>query len=183
MTESADVVLESECTAADIAAVGAVFEAAGIRADVRGGYIRESAADLTWLVIIFVGAWASGTFVKAALQGAGDEAGRDAWRALMRLIKAIYEARESSQSSQGSVSIRIAGPPVEIPLPPELPEVAYQRLFEIEDPRARLSGILMWDNEAQAWVDALAGKLRCDYPRCSERATRPSTRSARPGEK
>jgi hypothetical protein len=106
--------------------------------------------------------------VKAALQGAGDEAGRNAWHALMDLIKAIYEAR---QSSRGSVSIRIAEPPVEIPLPPDLPNVAYQRLLEIEDPRARLSGILMWDNEVQAWVDALAGKLRCDYPQCSESAT------------
>jgi len=37
MTGSVDVVLESECTAADVAAVGVVFEAAGIRADVRGG--------------------------------------------------------------------------------------------------------------------------------------------------
>jgi hypothetical protein len=45
--------------------------------------------------------WASGTFAKAALQGAGDEAGRDAWRALMRLIKAIYEARQSSQALSG----------------------------------------------------------------------------------
>ena len=176
MTEFVDVILESECTAADVAAVGAVFEAAGISADVRGGYIRESAADLPWLVIIFVGVWASGTFVKAALQGAGDEAGRDGWRALMHLIKAIYEARQSSQASQGSVSIRIADPPVEIPLPPELPEVAYQRLFEIKDPPARLSGILMWDNEAQAWVDARAGKFRCDYPRCSEQATQARVR-------
>lgn len=134
------------------------------------GVIRESAADLPWLMI-FVGVWAVGTFMKAALQGAGDEAGRDAWSALMRLIKAIYEARQSSRASQGSVSIRIVDPPVEIPLPPDLPEHAYQRLFEIENPRARLSGILMWDNEAQAWVDALAGKLRCDYPRCSEQAT------------
>jgi hypothetical protein len=168
MTEFVDVVLESECTDADIAAVAAVFEDAGIPADVRGGYVRESAADLPWLVVIFVGVWATGTFVKAALQGAGDEAGRSSWRALMRLIKAIYDAR---QASQGSVSIRIADPPAEIPLPPELPDVAYQRLLEIEDPRARLSGILMWDNEAQAWVDALAGKLRCDYPQCPEKAT------------
>ena len=133
------------------------------------GVIRESAADLPWLVMIFVGV-AVGTFMKAALQGAGDEAGRDAWRALMRLIKAIYEARHS-RASRGSVSIRIVDPPVEIPLPPDLPEHAYQRLFEIENPRARLSGILMWDNEAQAWVDVLTEKLRCDYPRCSEQAT------------
>lgn len=171
MTESVDVVLESECTAADIDAVEAVFETAGIPVNVRAGYIRESAADLPWLIIIFVGVWAAGTFVKAALQGAGDEAGRDAWRVLMRLIKAIYEARRPSQESQGSVSIRIADPPVEIPLPSGLPEVAYQRLFEIEVPRARLSGILMWDNEAQAWVDAFAGKLRCGYPRCLASAT------------
>ena len=171
MTEPLDVVLESECTAADVDAVAAVFEAVGIPADVRPGYIRESAADLPWLVIIFVGIWAGGTFIRAALQGAGDEAGRDAWRALMHIIKAIYEARQSSSAAGGSVSIRIADPSVEIPLPPELPEVAYQRLFEIEDPQARLSGILMWDSEAQAWVDALAGRLRCNYPRCPERAT------------
>ena len=55
----------------------------------------------------------TGTFLKAALQGAGDEAGRAGWRALMRLVKALYEARAGSRVSEGTVSIQAEEPRVE----------------------------------------------------------------------
>ena len=176
MDERADVLLESECSDADLAAVAEVFADVGIPAEVAGAYVRRSAAELPWLVIIGVGAWATGTFLKAALQGAGDEAGRAGWRALMRLVKALYEARAGSRVSEGTVSIQAEEPRVEISLPPDLPDLAYQQLWETESPDAPLSGILMWDNETQAWINALARKLRCAYPGCQDAATEGRTR-------
>jgi hypothetical protein len=171
MADRADVILESECSSADLMAVIEVFERAGIPADVTASYARRSAAELPWLVIIGISAWGAGTFVKAALEGVGDEAGRAGWRALMRLVKALYKAREPSRASEGTISIKLSEPPLEIPLPPDLPETAYRRLWETEDPRAPLSGILIWDSETEAWLDALARRNRCDYPSCQEWAT------------
>lgn len=131
-----EVLLESECSDTDRAAVAAVFEAVGIQANVRGAYIRESAAILPWLIIIGTG-YASWTFVKAALQGAGDEADREGWRMLLRLVKALYEARSNSPAPEGTVSVQAEQPQVEIPLPPDLPELAYRRLWQIETASVR----------------------------------------------
>jgi hypothetical protein len=175
MAGCVDVILESECSAADVAAVRAVFEAAGIPTDVSGGYARRSAGELPWLIVITISVWASRAFLKAALEGAGDEAGKQGWHALMRLVRALYEARSSSRSPEGAVSIRTSEPPLEIQLPPSLPEAAYRRLWQVETPRAQLSGILMWDDVTQDWVDALARRMRCDYPNCVEQAAHERT--------
>jgi len=164
VTNRVDVILESECSAADLTAVAEVFKAAGISAEVRAAYVRESAGDLPWIILVGLPLWAGGVFLGAALQGAGDEAGRAGWRALMRLVRDLYEARKASRAPEGTVSLGISDPLLEIPLPPDLPDVAYRHLCEIEEPRAMLSGILMWDNKSQAWTDARAAKYRCDYP-------------------
>jgi len=94
----------------------------------------------------------------AAVDGAGAEAGRDAWRGLKRLITDLYETRRSSQAPQGEVSIEDAETKVKIALPPNLPDQAYRILIEIGNPSAPLSGMLRWDNDAQDWV---GGQYRC----------------------
>src|ERR1022692_3227231 len=126
MTEpmAVNVMLERECTEADLAAVAEVFDGAGIPANVHGSIIRLSAADLAWIVAVALPGWAGWTFFKAALQGAGDEAGRDGWRALMGFVKGIYDKRDvASQVPEGTVTITVSEPPVEIVLPPDLPDL------------------------------------------------------------
>jgi hypothetical protein len=154
--------------------VAEVFADVGIPAEVAGAYVRRSAAELPWLVIIGVGAWATGTFLKAALQGAGDEAGRAGWRALMRLVKALYEARAGSRVSEGTVSIQAEEPRVEISLPPDLPDLAYQQLWEIESPDAPLSGILRDNGRRPGSMRWRAA--RCALPRLPDAATQGRTR-------
>ena len=171
MADRVSVMLESECSEADLAAVAEIFAEKGIPADVSAAYSRRSASDLPWLIVIGISFWISGTFVKAALEAAGDEAGRQGWRALKHLVQALYEARKGTRAPTGRVSIRITEPPVEIPLPPSLPDDAYRELWEIEKPSAPISGIIMWDNETQSWIDAQARRIRCDYPHCHELAT------------
>ena len=67
----------------------------------------------------------------AALAGAGDEAGRDGWKGLKRLITGLYEARRASRAPQGGVTLKDSEPRVEIQLPPDLPDEAYRRLWEM----------------------------------------------------
>lgn len=177
MTDRIDVMLETECTDADITAVTQVFETAGIPADISAVYARRSAGPLPWVIIIG-GGYIAWEFLKSAVQGAGDEAGRDGWRALMRLVTALYEARKDSRAEQGTVSIE-PSEVQEILLPPDLPEEAYRKLWEIEEPHASMSGQLRWNDETQAWADALARTMRCDYPGCQDWATQ--TRAKHPG--
>jgi len=172
-----EVSLEAEASAADRAAVAGVFESVGIRADVQATYIRRSADLLPWLIVIAVAV----RFLWAAVGGAGDEAGRDAWKGLKWLVAGLYEARRSSQSPQGGVSIRDSETGVEIQLPPGLPDQAYVRIVQIATPSAPLSGILRWDEDAQDWRDVFAGQYRCFYPGCSADATQSRVRNPAPG--
>jgi hypothetical protein len=173
-----EVSLEAEASAADREAVVRVFESADIQADVRADYIRRSADLLPWLIVIGV---VAARFLWTALGGAGDEAGRDAWRGLKSLVTGLYEARRSSESPQGGVSIRDSETSVEIQLPPGLPDQAYIRIIQIEFPNAPLSGILRWDDNAQDWTDVFAGQYRCFYPGCSADATQSRVRNPAPG--
>src|ERR1035441_4822016 len=154
-----EVSLEAEASAADRAAVAGVFESVGIRADVQATYIRRSADLLPWLIVIAVAV----RFLWAAVGGAGGE------------------ARRSSQSPQGGVSIRDSETGVEIQLPPGLPDQAYIRIVQIATPSAPLSGILRWDEDAQDWTDVFAGQYRCFYPGCSADATQSRVRNPAPG--
>jgi hypothetical protein len=173
-----EVSLEAEATAADRAAVAGVFESADIQADVRADYIRRSIDLLPWLIVISV---VTARFLWAAVGGAGDEAGRDAWKGLKGLITGLYEARRSSQAPEGGVSIRDEEARVEIQFPPGLPDLAYIRIIQIETPSAPLSGILRWNEDGQDWVDVFAGQYRCFYPGCSADATQNRVRSPAPG--
>jgi hypothetical protein len=149
-----EVVLESEVTDVERAAVAEAFESAGIQADVQGAYVRRSTDLLPWIIEIIV-TGVGARFMWAAAAGAGDEAGRDAWKRLKKLITDLYEARQASRAPQGGVSLRDSGSEVEIQLPPDLPDAAYRRLCEIENLTAPLSGILRWDNDLQDWTDVL----------------------------
>jgi hypothetical protein len=135
-----------------------------------GRFIRRSTSVLPWIIEIVVGG-AIGKFLWAAAAGAGDEAGRDGWKALKRLIIQLYEARKASRAPQGGVTIRDKETGTLIQLPPDLPNEAYQRLYEIETFSAPLSGLLRWDAEAEAWRDMFVGEYRCMYPGCLSDAT------------
>jgi hypothetical protein len=161
MTERLDVVLESECLAADVAAVSEVFETAGIPATVSAAYARRSAGELPWMIIIggftAVATW---TFIKAALQRRRRTEGSRLTRADAPCQRAVCGTKGIPHPTRLSEHHDLRGSGDRVAT--RLPEEAYRQLFEIEEPRAPLSGLLMWDNETQAWVDALARKFRCD---------------------
>jgi hypothetical protein len=178
LTSTVEVSLESGAADAECFAVAEVFESAGIRAVVRGDLIRRSADLAPWLIEI-TAAWTIAKFLGAAAAGFADEAGRDAWKGLKRLITGLYKAREASQAPEGEVTLKEEAV-IKILLPSDLPDQAYRRLYEIEDLSAPLSGILRWDNDAQDWTDVFAGEYRCSYPGCSAWATQSRVRQPAP---
>jgi len=164
-----EISLEAGAAEAECRAVAGVLESVGVRATVRADMIRHSVDLLPWIVEIGLG-WPTVRFLAAAAAAAGDEAGRDGWKGFKRVIGRLYEARKDSPAPRGGVTLReLDG--VTIQLPPDLPDEAYRRLFEIEELRAPLSGVLRWDDTAKEWADALAGRLTCNYPACSAWAT------------
>jgi hypothetical protein len=175
-----EVMLESEITDAERAAVAEVFESAGIKVDVQAAYIRRGVGLFPWIIDITVVA-AGGRFMWAALGGAGDEAGRDGWKGLKRLIAGLYGARRASRAPQGGVILKDSESKVEIQLPPDLPDEAYRRLWEIDDLTAPLSRILKWDIDVRDWIDVFTGQYRCFHPGCTAPATQSRVRQPEPG--
>ncbi len=158
----------SSATQAERQAVTAAFETAGVPA-----YLTSSGAlsPMPWLIDI----WAPlAAFLTAVSASAGAEAGKDAWKALKHLVKRLYDARDSSPPPQaGGVTLRDPDLDVEIPLPPDLPDQAYRRLYEIVSLDAPLSRTLKWDNKLRAWTDTPGS---CRYFGCPARATQPRIR-------
>ncbi len=178
VTRPVQKLLESECPPEQQAAVAKVFEDAGIPADVQAAVIRRSAELAPWLIDIEVGVK---FLVAAAATGFGLAAGTDGWQGLKRLVQSLYKAREGSEAPQGGVVLRDPDAGVQIPLPPDLADEAYRRLYALEAPAAPLSAMLVWNSEKRTWQDVFEGKLRCDYPGCTEFATQARLRQPRPG--
>ena len=175
-----EVMLDSEVTDAERAAIAEVFESVGIKFDIQAAYIRRGVGLFPWIIEITAAA-AGGRFMWAALAGAGDEAGRDGWKGLKRLITGLDQARRASRAPQGGVTLKDSEPRVEIQLPPDLPDEAYRRLWEIENPTAPLSGILKWDNDLRDWIDVFTGHNCCFHPGCTAPATQSRVRQPEPG--
>jgi hypothetical protein len=94
--------------------------------------------------------------------------GADGWTGVKDLVRHLCEARKGKA---GGVTLRDPETRTEIPLPPDLPDEAYRRLAEIENPRAPQSGYLRWDSGRREGIDPLAGLYRCPYQDCAEPAT------------
>jgi hypothetical protein len=152
-----EVRLERSSTEAERQAVRTIFEVTSISANVT----NEMSSELSPVILMpwFIDIWMPlGTFLSAVAAGAGTAAGKDAWKALKRFVKRLYDSRKSSQAPQGP-GVRIQDKSAEIPLPPDLPDEAYQRLYEIENlptgavgpPRRRVE----WDSDLQAWAEPL----------------------------
>jgi hypothetical protein len=168
MTDPVHVIVESECSKADQAAVAWVFASAGIPVDIEPAYARRSAEILPWIIQIETSLGHLVSYLLAgAAGGATGAAGADGWAALKGLVSRLRNARATAA---GDVTIKEIESESEILLSAELPDEAYQRLLELEATRPLQSGILKWDREQRAWIDPLAGYLWCRYPGCMEPA-------------
>lgn len=120
-----NVILEADPTDDELAAVTASFREAGfdprVSSDPRA---KGAGGDYPWMVIISVPV---GLFIKALVE----EAGKDAYKHLERLVKRLYDARKASKFTHGSVLIEDTDTSASATLQPEVSEEVWQALAEV----------------------------------------------------
>lgn len=141
-----DVMLEMEAPPDDVDAVKRVFQKEGIGCTFNGKFIRLSAGELPWVIFLCA---PLGVFFTAFLKSAGQEAGRDAYLALRRLVSRLYAAR---RKNDGSIAIIGSENYTQIDLREDLPEEAYRQLAEM-GPHELDGGNWIWDFKQNHWID------------------------------
>lgn len=104
------------------------------------------AGAFPWVVMISVPATAFFTAIAS-------ETGKDAYKALERLVGRIYKARKAAGEFTGSVTFVDEETGTWINLPPDLPDDARRALGEIEW-NSLPSAVLRWDRDRGRWGDA-----------------------------
>ena len=139
-----DVLLDSGATAAEVTAVTDVLRNEGMEGSVEAALSSRGVGEFPW-VIILLGPVA--VFFSAFLTGFGQEAGRDTYQGLRRLISRLCRAR---RSTNGSVSLSDKDTRTEIVLVDDLPEEAYRQLAEksLEELKG---GYWTWDPKLGRW--------------------------------
>ena len=141
-----DVTLEMEAPPKEVVAVEEVLREEGIRGKVRATYMRLSMGELPWAIILLAPLF---WFISAFFVGAGQEAGRDAWKGLRKLVSRLYAAR---RNKHGRITIRTTDTHTIIALQDDLPDEAYKRLVQMSPDRLN-GGNWIWDFKQKRWVN------------------------------
>ena len=141
-----DIVLEMGASPDEVADVEEVLRKEGIRGTVRASHIRLSVGELPWVIFLSASFF---VFYVEFLRGAGQEAGRDAWKGLRKLVSHLYGAR---RNKRGSITIRTTDKLTIISLQDDLPEEAYKQLAQIASDRLK-GGNWIWDSDQNRWID------------------------------
>ena len=139
-----DILLDSDASDSEVAAVMDVAREEGIESSVQANYFRKSLGELPWVIFLSVQV---GVFFSAFLKAAGQEAGRDAYLGIRRLVSRLYNAR---RNSNGSVVLLDDNTRTHITLNADLPEEAYKQLAQI-DPEQLKGGYWTWDFDQKKW--------------------------------
>ena len=139
-----DILLEMEAPSQEVADVEEVARREGIRGSVRPSLIRLSQGELPWVVILLDPV---AILFSAFLKGAGQEAGRDAYKRLKSLVSRLYNAR---RNRNGSVTVEDFETSTYIVLSDDLPEEAYRQLAELGLEQLK-GGYWVWDYERNQW--------------------------------
>lgn len=141
-----NVILEADPTDDELAAVKAGFREAGFDARVSSDpWAKGAGGDFPWMVIISVPV---GLFIKAL----AEEAGKDAYKHLKRLVKKLYDARKASQFTHGSVIVQDTDTSASATLPPELSEEAWQAVAEVSF-EGLPGATYRWNSETGEWQE------------------------------
>jgi hypothetical protein len=140
-----EVEMDVEASADEVQAVRAAFSDAGLDATVEAGLERRGADTYPWTIYVTVP-------IGLLLAGFLYAAGGDAYLAVKRLVAGLYAARRKSSSPQGTVVMMDADSHEWVMLDDDLPDLAWQRLFETEVGKTE-SGQLRWDPKTESWRD------------------------------
>ena len=139
-----DVLLDSGASAAEVTAVTDVLRNDGMEGSVEAALSSRGVGEFPW-VIILLGPVA--VFFSAFLTGFGQEAGRDTYQGLRRLVSSLFRAR---RSSNGSVTLLDENTRTHIVLTADLPEESYRQLAEMSLEQLK-GGYWTWDPKLDRW--------------------------------
>jgi hypothetical protein len=137
--------MDIEASADEVKAVRAAFTDAGFDVTVEARNVRRGAGTYPWLIYFTV---PIGLFLTGFLNAAG----QDAYQAVKRLVTDLYAARQISKSRRGTVVLMDVDSHEWVMLDDDLPDLAWQRLFETEVGKTE-SGQLRWDPKTESWRD------------------------------
>ena len=143
-TLNIEILLDAEALPHEVAAVEEVAQEEGLRAPVSASFFRNSLGDLPWVIFLLAPV---SVFFSAFLTGVGQEAGRDAYQAVRRLVSQLYGAR---RDGQGGVAFWDSNTFTHVVLLPDLPEEAYGQLTQIGSEQLE-GGYWVWDFEKKRW--------------------------------
>ena len=134
-------VVDASASADEVAAVSQIAHEEGLPGRVNPTLSYKSVGDVPWWVILLV--FANFTFFKGFL----NEAGRDSYQGLRRLISRLFNAR---RDAQGTVRIKVAKQITTIQFTADLPEQAFTMLAKI-DLDTLENDFLYWDADQGRW--------------------------------
>ena len=133
-------VLDEDASSDEVAAVQQIALEAGLSGPVTATYGRRSIEELGWIILIQ-------TPVFFFLKSFFEEAGRDSYRGLLKLVS---DLRATRQKEQGHVEISDSRTTIVISSP-DLPEEAFKQLADLLE---NIEGkYLVWDPDQKSWVD------------------------------
>jgi hypothetical protein len=147
-TRDVEVHLDDEATQAEVEAVERAFRKAGYDTQPEASVGRKSLELLPWVIYVTVG----GTIL-SFFQGFGSEAGKDAWHAVKRWAREIWDAREGAGNGSGSIVLRDSEHS-NVVLSNNIPDAALDALRDLDWSEHR-GGYLVWNDERGEWVDPL----------------------------
>lgn len=140
-----DLLLDGDASAAEVSAIKDVLRDEGIEGSIEAALSRRGVGEFPWMIIL-LGPLA--VFFKAFLEGLGQEAGRDTYQGLRRLVSKLFRAR---RDLNGSVSLSDEDTRTEIVLVDRLPEEAYRQLTE-KSLEELTGGYWTWDPRLGTWI-------------------------------
>ena len=111
--------MEAEASDDEVAEIAAAFAESGIPVEVRACRESQGAGPFQWELMIAVPTTAFFTALAA-------EGGKDAYKALKRLVGRIHAARTAAGRTTGSVAVVEEATSTWLLLPPELPDEAWR---------------------------------------------------------
>jgi hypothetical protein len=134
-----EVAIEEEAAVEEVDAIERLFDEAGVRTVVSASVGRKSADLLPWALMLKIP-------LTAFVTGLAAKASEDAWIALKRLVRAIYEARRRPDRADGSIWLD-DGERVVI-LTDRVSDEGFRQVAAGELPPG---GHYVWDRERGGW--------------------------------
>ena len=143
-----DIILDSDASDSEVEAVKAVLREEGINGSVKGTLESRSLGEDPWVIILYIQvAYFLKGFTKGFATTLGEEAARDVYQGLRRVVSRLSRIRGKSN---GCVELCDDNTRTHVILTPDLPEEAYKQLAQKSVEQLK-GGYWTWDSNLKEW--------------------------------